>query len=111
VTRVDLAYALVQSLGLQSQAQALNGQRLTATYNGQQIPIDDANQIPAAMQGYVQEALSLNILNAYFSLTQGPFDLQPTIHATFKPTSLVKRADYAVAATRWLVNQQAMGEE
>lgn len=111
VSRLDLAYALVQSLGLQSQAQALNGQQMTATYNGQQIPIDDASQIPAALQGYVQEALSLNLLNAYFSLTQGPFDLQPTIHATFKPNSLVKRADFAVAAARWLVNQQAMGEE
>jgi serine protease AprX len=63
------------------------------------------------MEGYVQTALDLNILNAYFSLVQGPYDLQPTIHATFKPSSLVKRADYAVAATRWLINQQQMGEQ
>jgi serine protease AprX len=111
VNRVNLAYSLVQSLGLQSQAQALRGHQVTVTYNAQQIPVDDANQIPAGMEGYVQTALDLNILNAYFSLVQGPYDLQPTIHATFKPSSLVKRADYAVAATRWLINQQQMGEQ
>ncbi|HEX8426346.1 T9SS type A sorting domain-containing protein, partial [Hymenobacter sp.] len=38
--------------------------------------------------------------NAYYSLTQGPYDLQPVLHATFKPQQKVKRADFAVIVTR-----------
>lgn len=101
-TRADLAYALVQSLGLEPQALALNGQPVTVLQpNGQRIPIDDRAQIPAGLAGYVQLALDLNILNAYFSLTQGPFDLTPTLHATFKPLQTVTRGEYAVTATRF----------
>jgi serine protease AprX len=101
VTRVDLAYALVQSLGLEPQALALNGQPVTVLVDGQRIPIDDKAQIPAGLEGYVQLALDLNILNAYFSLAQGPFDLTPTLHATFKPLQTVARGEYAVTATRF----------
>lgn len=101
VTRADLAYALVQSLGLEPQALALNGQPVTVLTNGQRIPIDDQAQIPAGLAGYVQLALDLNILNAHFSLTQGPFDLTPTLHAHFKPLQTVNRGEYAVTATRF----------
>jgi serine protease AprX len=101
VTRTDLAYALVQSLGLEPQAQALNSQPLTVQLNGRRVPIDDSAQIPAGLQGYVQLALDLNILNAYFSTTQGSFDLAPTPHATFRPLQAVTRGEYAVTATRF----------
>lgn len=101
VTRVDVAYALVQSLGLEPQALALNGQPVTVQANDQRVPIDDSAQIPAGLEGYVQLALDLNILNAYFSVTQGPFDLTPTLHATFKPLQTVTRGEYAVTATRF----------
>jgi serine protease AprX len=86
----------------------LNGQQPSAVFNGQRVPIDDASNIPAGFEGYVQLALDLNLLNASFSVTQGPFDLQPVVHATFQPTRNVTRAEYAVAATRWLSasNQQ-----
>jgi len=99
VTRASLAYSLVQSLGLQAKAQAATGQ-VTVPVNGQRLPIEDAASIPAGLQGYVQVALDMNIINAYYTLTQGPYDLQPVLHATFKPLQAVKRADFAVIVTR-----------
>jgi len=100
VTRVSLAYSLVQSLALQSEAQAFDG-TLTAFYNGQRIPVEDAGSIPASLRGYVQLALDRGLLNARFTVTQGPFDLQPTLHAYFDPNKAVSRAAYAVAAGRY----------
>jgi serine protease AprX len=87
---------------LETQALQLNGQKPSAVFNGQRVPIDDADNIPAGFEGYVQLALDLNLLDAAFSVTQDPFDLQPAVHATFQPTRNVTRAEYAVAATRWL---------
>ncbi len=101
IRRVDLAFALVQSLGLESEAAARNSDSVTVQYGDSRIPIDDALDIPAEFRGHVQLALDLNILNAYFTVTQGPYDLQPTVHATFKPLQTVTRGDYAVAATRF----------
>jgi serine protease AprX len=101
VLRADLAYSLVQSLGLQTEAVARNNQELTVQYGDQRIPIEDAADVPANLKGYVQLALDLNILNAYFTVTQGPYDLTPTVHATFKPAAKVTRGDFAVAITRF----------
>lgn len=101
VRRVDLAFALVQSLGLESEAAARSGDAVTVQYGDTRLPIEDAQDIPAEFRGHVQLALDLNILNAYFTVTQGPYDLQPTVHATFQPLQTVTRGDYAVAATRF----------
>jgi serine protease AprX len=101
VRRVDLAYSFVQSLGLQQQALDKNGTSLTVQYGTERIAIEDAADIPAELRGYVQVALDMNILNAYFTVTQGPYDLKPTVHATFNPTQKITRGDYAVAATRF----------
>ncbi len=101
VRRVDLAFALVQGLGLESEAAARNSDTVTVQYGDSRIPIDDALDIPAELRGHVQLALDLNILNAYFTVTQGPYDLQPVVHATFKPLQTVTRGGYAVAATRF----------
>ncbi|GAB3090201.1 S8 family serine peptidase [Lysobacter terrae] len=106
VTRVSLAYSLVQSLALQDQARAFNGS-LTAFYDGKRIPIDDAASIPASLRGYVQLALDQGLINARFAVTQGPFDLQPTLHAYFDPSKTVTRAAYAVAAGRYQAAYQA----
>jgi serine protease AprX len=46
VTRVSLAYSLVQSMALQDQARAFTGQ-MTVFYDGKRIPIDDAASIAA----------------------------------------------------------------
>ncbi|QYR22290.1 S8 family serine peptidase [Paenibacillus sp. sptzw28] len=101
VLRADLAYSLIQSMGLQEQASALSGLDVTVQYGDQRIPIEDAADIPEALRGYVQLALDLNILNAYFTVTQSPYDMAPTVHAVFKPGAKVTRGDFAVAITRF----------
>ncbi|GAB3388371.1 S8 family serine peptidase [Lysobacter fragariae] len=101
VTRVSLAYSLVQGLGLQSSAQAFSGE-LTALYNETRVPVADAASIPASLRGYVQRALDLGLINARYALVQGPYDLQPTMKAYFDPSQLVTRAAFAAAASRTL---------
>ncbi|MDQ3617345.1 MAG: S8 family serine peptidase [Pseudomonadota bacterium] len=106
VTRVSLAYSLVQSLALQNEAQAFNGE-LTAFYLGKRVPVLDAASIPASLRGYVQLALDRGLINARFVVEQGPFDLQPTLQAYFDPTKGVTRAAYAVAASRYMAHYQS----
>ncbi|MDQ0256638.1 serine protease AprX [Evansella vedderi] len=100
VTREELAYSLVQSLGLQELALEHEGD-LTVQYGNDRIKLDDGNQVSDHLKGYVQVALDLNILNAQFSVTQGRFDLRPTVHASFSPQEEVTRGDFAVAMTRF----------
>lgn len=100
VSRAELAYSLVQSLGLQEEARSFEGD-LTVQYKDQRVIIDDAGNIPNEFKGYVQLALDLNILNATFSVTQGQYDLEPTIKANFSPNQEVLRGDFAVAMTRY----------
>ncbi|WP_066051972.1 S8 family serine peptidase [Robertmurraya korlensis] len=107
VTRMTLAYSLVQALGLEQKAVSKNSETLTVLYNGARIPILDAQTIPNELRGYVQLALDLNILNAYFSTVQGPYDLSPTVVAKFEPAKTVTRGDYAVAITRYFSNYHA----
>lgn len=106
VTRVSLAYSLVQSMALQNEARAFNG-ALTAFYDGKRIAVDDAGSIPASLRGYVQLALDRGLINARFTVTQGPFDLQPTLHAYFDPGKTISRAAFAVAAGRYQSAYQA----
>lgn len=100
VTRAELAYSLVQALGLQAQAQAFSGD-VTTQYKDSRILVKDAANIPAHLKGYVQLALDLNILNAAFSVKQGAYDLQPTVEAVFLPVKNVTRGDFAVAVARY----------
>lgn len=106
VTRVSLAYSLVQAMGLQNEARSFSGD-LTAFYEGRRIPLEDAGSIPSSLRGYVQLALDQGLINARFTVTQGPFDLQPTLHAYFDPAKTVTRAAYAVAAGRYLAAYRA----
>lgn len=99
VSRADLAYSLVQSLGLSSAAAGFEGS-VTANYNGTRVPVTDADGLgPKA--GYVQIAIDLGLLNVFFDLSQGAFDAEPTVTARFEPTANATRADYAVAAVRY----------
>ncbi|PLR99102.1 S8 family serine peptidase [Bacillus sp. T33-2] len=100
VTRAELAYSLVQALGLQKEAESFTGE-LTVQYKDERIVVEDAGSIPANLKGYVQLALDLSILNAKFAVVQGPYDLKPTVKATFSPTAKVARGDFAVAMTRY----------
>ena len=110
VTRAQLAYSLVQALGLEDKANELKGQELTVLYNGTRVPIQDAANVPAELRGHVQLALDLNILNAYFSTVQDRYALKPTITAKFEPGKAVTRADYAVAITRYFANWHPAAE-
>lgn len=100
VTRAELAYSLVQSLGLQDKAQEFSGD-VKVQYKDERITVADAEDIPAKLKGYVQLALDLSIINADFSVNQGPYDLEPTVTASFSPNQNVLRGDFAVAITRY----------
>lgn len=103
VTRAELAYSLVQSLGLEkeaAEAKPADG-KITVQYKDERVPLSDSLSIPEHLKGYVQLALDLNIVNAYFSVSQGSFDLVPTVNASFKPNNAVTRGDFAVMMTRF----------
>lgn len=100
VSRASLAYSLVQALGQEAEALKRNGTAPTVTLNGTPYLIEDAKDIPAGLEGYVSVALELNLINAFYNVTQGPYDLQPVVHATFKPKANVTRAEFAVIVTR-----------
>lgn len=97
VTRLDVAVALVRALGLDVEAKAKAGTMVTVNYNGQTIVLSDNTDIPLALRGYVQLALDRNILQANFTLEQGPFDFQPTLKARVKPNDTMTRAFMAYA--------------
>jgi serine protease AprX len=100
VTKAELAYSLVQSLGLEKEALNHKGD-VTVIYKDEKIVLKDQADIPEKLKGYVQLALDLNILNANFSVSQGRLDLQPTIEADFNPQEEATRGDFAVAFTRY----------
>ena len=100
VNRLQVAYALVQGLGYQNRAVAFTD-TLAVSYDGKRIPIEDVADIPASLRGYVQLALDAGLMNARFTLTQGPYDTSPTLHAFFDPTNGVTRASYAVSVGRY----------
>ncbi|MEA3321824.1 MAG: S8 family serine peptidase [Bacillota bacterium] len=100
LTKAELAYSLVQSLGLEKEALAHTGD-IKVTYKNEQVVLKDQGDIPENLKGYVQLALDLNILNANFSVTQGRYDLEPKIEATFNGKEEVTRGDFAVAFTRY----------
>lgn len=95
--RIELAVALVRALGLDVEAQALAGQNVTASGNGQTLVLADNAEIPAALRGYVQIALDRQLLQAFFALEQGPFDFTPSLKARVKPNDPTTRAFLAFA--------------
>jgi serine protease AprX len=97
ISRLDLAVALTRALGLDSEARAQAGHAVTASYSGQTLTIADNSEIPAALRGYVQIALDKGLLQAYYTLEQGPFDLQPTLKARVRPNDPTTRAWVAYA--------------
>jgi len=101
ITRLDLAVALVRALGHDADAKARAGSDVTANYNGTAIVVSDNASIPSALRGYVQMALDRGILQAYFTLQQGPYDTQPTMTAQVKPADPVTRAWLAYALAHY----------
>lgn len=101
VNRASLAYSLVQSLGLQGVAEAIGDGPVSVDYMGERIELSDWQDIPADLRGHVQLALDLQMMQAHYSLTQGTYDLQPTVHAAFRPSNHVTRAAYVWHVTRF----------
>jgi serine protease AprX len=102
ISRLDLAVALVRALGLDAEAKAKAGSTVTVSYSGQTLNVVDNADVPPAMRGYVQIALDKGILQAYFTLEQGPFDLQPTLKARVKPNDPTTRAWMAFALDHYM---------
>jgi len=102
VNKLDLAYSLVQVLGLETVATDFDANNdITIDYKGQTIVLADQDSIPDDMKGYVQVAIQLSLLNVNFGLVQGQFDLTPQLTANFDPGYKVTRAEYAVTAGRF----------
>lgn len=100
VSREELAYSLVQGLGLQAEAEAFDPDSpVVAIVFGEAVEIDDAGEISPSMRGYVQQALALGLMQPELSVTQGRFDLEPVISASFVPANAVTRADTAFSIT------------
>jgi serine protease AprX len=93
-----LAYSLVQSLGLQVEAEAFDtSNKVQAWAFGQQIEVSDSDSIPAELRGYVQLALDLGLMRVSVALEQGMFDLEPVIIATFSVNNTLSRAQLAMS--------------
>ena len=102
VTRLDLAYSLVQSLALQPQAAALAGSTLTAFFDGKRVPVEDGAAVPASLRGYVQLALDTGVLVPRFGLKDsGVLGTPPSVVAYFDAAKFVTRGDYAFSAVRF----------
>jgi serine protease AprX len=101
VSKVDLAYSLVQILGLESTAKAFDPKNdIKVNYNGQTIVLADQDSIADDMKGYVQLAIKHSLLNVHFDVTQGTYDLMPQLNASFGGNYKVTRAEYALTAGR-----------
>lgn len=96
--RQELAYSLIQALGLQKTAEATTGP-VTAPYEGARIVLSDEDRIRPDLRGYVQVALDLGILTAEF-FVDDTNPLSPKIKAVFKPAEGITRADYTLAAVQ-----------
>jgi serine protease AprX len=99
VNRAEIAYSLVQSLGLEEFAINRNGQAPTVTLGDETYTLNDADEIPAGLEGYVSIALNLNLVDAFFTMKEGQSDPE-ILSASFKPLVDVTRADFAVTITR-----------
>jgi serine protease AprX len=100
IVRAELAQMFVRGVGGEAAAQSHRGD-VTIWYNGRQHVIADQDEIPAQMRGYVHVAINANMLNVYWVVEQGPFDLQPTLRAYFRPANTITRAEAAVAISRY----------
>lgn len=99
INRAEIAYSLVQSLGLEEFAIQRNGQAPTVTLGGETYTLDDADEIPAGLEGYVSIALNLNLVDAFFAMKEGQTDPE-TLSASFRPLEDLTRANFAVIITR-----------
>jgi subtilisin family serine protease len=96
--RQELAYALIQALGLEASAASITGD-VTAPYEGGRIVLSDQDRIRPELRGYVQLSLDLGIIQPEFVI-DSTNPLAPRIKAIFRPQEGITRADYAHAAVQ-----------
>ena len=107
VNRGTLAYSLVQSLGLQAEAEAFDtNKKLQVSVFNQQVEVSDSDSIPAELRGYVQLALDLGLMRVNVALEQGPFDFEPVIIATFAADNTLTRANLATTLVQLNVQME-----
>lgn len=89
VTRLELAAALVRSLGQDAQARALAGTNVTVTdATGRTLVVADLADIPADQRGYAQIALNKGFL--------APVFLSPDT-VQFRPNDTLNRGEFAAS--------------
>ena len=91
-TRVQLAYSMVQALGLQSLAEAHTGE-VTYLHDDDFVTVEDLGGVPRELYGYIQLALDLRLL----TLKQQNVG-KDRLKVRFQPGKSVTRAEYARAA-------------
>ncbi|KFZ30137.1 peptidase S8 [Pseudidiomarina salinarum] len=101
VARQQLAYSLVQSLGLEPVARDFDPEQdVQVVVFDQVVTLSDSDDIAPELRGYVQAALHMGLMDARIEVVQGPFDLEPKLTATFAPAEDFTRAELAKAVTR-----------
>ncbi|OJF69407.1 peptidase S8 [Alteromonas sp. V450] len=95
VTKEEMAYSMVQALGLQAEAKSFNAEKVVAVVFGEAIEVEDTNAIAPEYRGYVQQALALGLMSVNVVVEQGPFDLQPSFKAFFNPQNGMTRGEAA----------------
>jgi serine protease AprX len=100
--RLDIAVALVRALGYDSEAKSMiSAAGYTVTVlnknDGKRYPLADNNEIPLSLRGYVQIALDKELLQAFYTMEQGQFDLYPTLKARVRPNDATTRSYMAFA--------------
>ncbi|RUO57321.1 S8 family serine peptidase [Pseudidiomarina insulisalsae] len=96
VSRTDVAYALVQALGLEELANSFDpNEPIVVIRLDQVLELEDSFEIPANKRGYVQLALNMGLAQVELSVEQGTFDLTPTLTARFNGDASVTRAELA----------------
>jgi serine protease AprX len=96
VSKVELAYAMIQALNLQSEAEALSGHTITAVWTFQNVNFDvvikDQEDIPAELKGYVQLAIDRGYYDVEYVFENGD------ILAVLNPYTSVTKGEYATIA-------------
>lgn len=101
VSRTELAFTLIQALGLEDQMTPVDGQ-VTREFDGSRYPVTDVDSLSPLEKAYVQAAIDLNLLRVEAVIVQDPFGFDPEISFLFHPDQDVSRAEYAVAGTQFV---------
>ncbi len=101
VTKEEMAYSMVQALGLQNEAQSFEADKVIAIVLGQAVEVEDTDAIAPEYRGYVQQALAAGLMQVEVKVVQGRFDLQPTLKAFFNPQDGLTRGEAAFILTQY----------